>query len=416
MTGKSSRDTFALLRNMVARYHSSRITTSPSLPELIDLSIGNPDMIPEMRWRERLQFYISQDTLHGYGEFRTDINNHLLARFAAYYERRFLPVNSQPLLNPSEQVIDLLGSKEGIFYSLFACLKAGDAVLMPNPSYTIYQSCARLIGARVELFPCDEAGQPDLSSITGEQLLRARLLVICSPGNPTGVSITNNSIREILEFAERHDLWVVVDRAYAEIDFLSLGNKKLSGAFLHLPGALSRVIELHSLSKSCNLAGWRMGFAVGAAPLIKKIREIKRNSDFGTFLPFQCVAAEMLDEIEEISERNCRIYEERMHRFVDGAAAMGWHIPPSVGTFFLWAPLPPAFYKQDDLEFAEFLLQSSGVLVAPGSGFGADGAGMVRIALVHNESIIDEALERMNQVMRCKMVREIQSKGPLSLP
>ncbi|WP_145579407.1 aminotransferase class I/II-fold pyridoxal phosphate-dependent enzyme, partial [Yersinia massiliensis] len=192
--------------------------------------------------------------------------------------------------------------------------------------------CARLIGARVELFACDELGQPKLESIRDEQLAGARVLVICSPSNPTGRELSPSKLQEVLDFAQRHALWVVIDRAYAEINFEFRCNGTLGGSALLGQGALSRVLELHSLSKSCGIAGWRIGFAVGAPELVEKIRSAKFNTDFGTFLPLQCVAAEILDELETIAARNSIIYAARMRRFIAGAKSLGWNIPPSQGT------------------------------------------------------------------------------------
>ncbi|CAO96208.1 pyridoxal phosphate-dependent aminotransferase [Erwinia tasmaniensis] len=391
-----ARDAFTLVKMLVDRFRSRQNAPDFTGAPLLDLSIGNPDIAPASRWRQRLQHFINRDDLHGYGEFHPDINRLLRERFAAYYQRRFLPPDAPFLLDPDRHIVDLLGSKEGIFYSLLSCLKPDEAVLMPDPCYTVYQSCARLIGARVERFTCDEFGQPDVSSVRPEQLQGARVLVICSPGNPTGVQLSADRLKQVLDFALENDLWLVIDRAYAEIAFTPARNGRLDGAALVEPGALSRVLELHSLSKSCGLAGWRIGFAAGAPELIARIRAAKFNADFGTFLPLQCVAAEVLDELEEIAERHRDVYAARMQRFIAKAALSGWHIPPSDGTFFLWAPLPPGF-AGDDVDFVEQLLDATGVLVTPGSGFGPGGSGRVRIALVQSDEVLDDALQRLDK-------------------
>lgn len=389
------RDAFVLLKSLIEGYRQRQADPATAGPPLIDLSIGNPDLPPDPYWRERLCHHIGTDDQHGYAEFRPDINQRLRERFAAYYQRRFVADGAAALLDPRQHVLDLLGSKEGIFYSLFAALQAGDAVLMTDPSYTVYQSCARLVGARVEFFGCDSDGQPDLDSIRAEQLQRARVLVICSPSNPTGVTLSTAKLEAILRFAERHDLWVVIDRAYAEIAFDPPQGTLRPGAALTLPGAMERVIELHSLSKSCGLAGWRIGFAVGAPALIARMKTLKFNADFGTFLPLQQVAIEMLDRLEEIAARNSAVYAQRMRRFADGANALGWEIAPSHGTFFLWAKLPRALAESCDLAFVERALDETGILFAPGSGFGPAGAGYVRIALVHDVEVIEQALARL---------------------
>jgi len=391
------RDSFALLKKLTEAYRIRQRMPSFKGKPLLDLSVGNPDIVPDSHWRDRLQFFIQQDDLHGYGDFRSDITHNLCERFSAYYQRRFLPHGAPLLLDPDRNVIDLLGSKEGIFFSLLSCLKAGEAVLMPDPSYTVYQSSARIIGARVELFPCNQEGQPEFTSIRPEQLKDARVLVICSPGNPTGIELSSDKLNEAMAFAERYDLWVIIDRAYAEIVLTPPIDGVLSGAALPLAGAMQRVIELHSLSKSCSIAGWRIGFAVGAEELIKRIRNIKFSTDFGAFLPLKCVAAEILNELESVAAAKCAIYADRMHRFISGAASLGWSIPLSHGTFFLWAPLPWDFAEGDDLKFVEDLLDNTGILVAPGSGFGSGGESRVRIALVQPDNVLDEALFRLSE-------------------
>ncbi|VTR59381.1 LL-diaminopimelate aminotransferase [Serratia fonticola] len=219
ITASGPRNAFTLLKTLAERYRTRQEAADFTGEPLLDLSIGNPDVAPDPYWRNRLQHFIHRDDLHGYGDCRSDINRHLCERFSAYFQRRFLPHDAPVLLDPQHHVVDLLGSKEGIFYSLFSCLKPGEAVLMPDPSYAVYQSCARLIGARVELFSCDTSGQPDLGSIRAEQLLGARMLVICSPSNPTGVELSPGKLQQIMDFAQRNALWVIIDRAYAEIVF-----------------------------------------------------------------------------------------------------------------------------------------------------------------------------------------------------
>ena len=212
------RDAFLLINQLLTDYKTRQTTDNKALP-LIDLSVGNPDLPPDRYWRDRLNHYIQASDQHGYGDFRPDINDQLKQRFAAYYQRRFYPAHDRPVLDPERHVLDLAGTKEGIFYSLFTLLKPGDSVLMPNPCYTVYQSCAELVGANIELFDCDAEGQPDLTTITDQQLASAKLLVLCTPNNPTGTAITDNTLDRVIVFAEQHDLQVIIDRAYAEIAF-----------------------------------------------------------------------------------------------------------------------------------------------------------------------------------------------------
>lgn len=394
---ESPRDAFKLLKTLLKEHHTRTEKLGMTCPSLIDMSIGNPDLPPDPFWRQRLCSHITTDSYHGYAEFRPEINKSLRTAFVDYYHRRFQPKGSPHLLNIESNIIDLLGSKEAIFFSLFASLQPGDVVLIPDPSYSVYQSCAQLVGAKVEFFLCDAHGQPDFNSIRSEQLVGARMLVICSPCNPTGISLSEQKTNEVVAFAQAHDLTLVIDRAYAEIvyDEMPVGTL-LPGSVLTVPGAIERTIELHSLSKSCSISGWRVGFVVGAEKIINNIKSLKFNVDFGSFLPVQLTVTEMLPQLEIISAQNSQLYAQRMRYFVESMQHLGWHITPSTGTFFVWARLPQNSNIQCDLDFVRQLLYATGILVAPGSGFGPAGTGYVRIAMVHDISILEEAVARMS--------------------
>ena len=384
---------FVLLKTMTQQYRQRQLSSGWALPELIDLSVGNPDVLPAGYWQERLIHHIKDPQLHGYAEFRPDINQALRQQVIAYYQRRFEGASAVPL-EAGHHVLDLLGSKEGIFYALFAFLKPGDTVLLPAPSYSVYHACAEQIGARVAYFPCDEHGQPDVCLITPQQLTRARLVVLCSPNNPTGTILTQQTLQRTVAFARQHSLRVILDRAYAELQ-VAPDEGMLRGAGLHLEGAMACMIELHSMSKSCGLAGWRMGFALGAPSMIEAMKRLKFNSDFGMFLPFQRVATEILTQLESVSGPIRERYVHRITLAVEAFNALGWKVEAPEGGFFLWAQLPGHVVPACDVAFTQSLLDETGLLVTPGSAFGPAGKGYVRIALVHNDGVLACVFERL---------------------
>lgn len=388
-------DAFTHLRQLVAE-HARRQEVDPDCPPLCDLSIGNPDIGPSDYWLEQLASTIADPTLQGYGEFRPDVARELRHAFCRYYQRRHQPDVVTPLLDPDRHVLELQGSKEGIYHLLATVLGPGDAVLLPEVSYSVYKSCAERVGGHVEYFPCDARGQPDCSRITAQQLQRARILVVCSPNNPTGTLLSSEVLDQLVQFTARHQLCLVVDRAYAEIGHPGPLLGRRGGAALCRQGALEHVVELHSLSKSCGVAGWRLGFAAGAPALLDRMREAKMDCDFGGYLPLQRVATQMLDTLESTAAINSERYRRRAIQFARSMAEAGWSMPLPDGGFFIWAEVPSC-YAGNDLRFVAELLRDTGVLVAPGSGFGPGGARFVRIAMVQPLPAIVEAAERIGE-------------------
>lgn len=384
MPKNPSVDAFAYLRQQLAAYRASAL--QPGARSLIDLSVGNPDVGADARWLHLLAEAVTRPELQGYGEFRPEIGAALRAAFCRYYQRRFLSAPGMPQLDAERHVVDLQGSKEGIFHLLGSLLRPGDTLLLPDPCYAVYRSCAQRLGATVEYIHCDADGQPDCDAITPAQLARAKLMVACSPDNPTGTVLGEQTLARLLDFTARAGLPLLLDRAYAEI---GPAQQRGPGA-LGLPGALDHVVELHSLSKSCGVAGWRLGFAVGAPGLLRELRAAKQECDFGGYLPLQWVAARMLDELETLAAGNSAVYQARTAAFAQTLGA-DWPLPSPPGGLFIWAPVPAHWDGGDDLSFVGQLLQQTGVLVAPGSGFGPAGRGHVRIAMVQPLPVIIEA-------------------------
>lgn len=394
-------DVFACVGRWRGRYQQRQAQDSDVLP-LIDLSVGNPDVGPDLRWRRHLAEQVLEEDLQGYGDCRADINLRLRQAFLDYYRRRFCKT-PLPGLQAEQHVIDLAGSKEGIFHCLFTCLQRGDTLLLGNPGYAVYKSCAQLLGAHVAYFEYDQAGQPRLESIDPQQARKARLIVCCTPNNPTAQALTPASLDRLIRFAEQYDLYVVLDRAYAEISYVE--EHFAEQTVFDRPGALNRVVELHSLSKSAGAAGWRMGFAIGAPGLIARLALLKFNVSFGAFLPLQRVATQMLDDMGSVVPGIRSRYAQRVQFFVERARQLGWSMSAPQGTFFIWAPIPARFPQVCDVHFAEQLLDQTGIAVMPGSGFGTAGRGYVRIAMVQDVPVLEQALARLDQWFETYLIR-----------
>ncbi|VFA40680.1 aminotransferase class I/II-fold pyridoxal phosphate-dependent enzyme [Chryseobacterium indologenes] len=377
------KDAFAIL-DTLTRAYEEQIKEGASRHSIINLSIGNPDLTPNILWIKKLSEHIQNPELHGYAKFNTEINDTLKNKFATYHKRRFSKSQENPSLDYKEEVLDILGSKEGIFYSLFSILQSGDKILIPDPSYPVYNSVAELLGAEVVKINLKSNGNPDLDNITREDAVAAKVLVLCSPGNPTTHVVTEDCLREVIAFCKRYEILLIQDLAYVQIAF---DDNDLPPSVLAIEGGKEVAIELHSLSKSCSLAGWRIGFIAGNKTIIEKIAKIKSSIDFGLFLPLQMVTIEILDQLELESNLQKAVYEERLEFWISSMAEIGWLIPKPKAGFFLWTKLPDTFLKKDDdIAFVEQLFKDTGVLITPGSGFGKAGAGYVRIALVQDLS------------------------------
>ncbi|OXA93178.1 pyridoxal phosphate-dependent aminotransferase [Flavobacterium hercynium] len=387
------KDAFAILNTLTTTYTNLE-RNNPNIPSLINLSIGNPDVIPNEYWLKRLAYHVQNPELHGYGKFNTAINDTLKSKFAAYHYRRFQKNNDRQILNYKEEVLDLLGSKEGIFYTLFSVLSPGDKILIPNPSYSVYHSVAKLVQAEVVPVDLKDNGNPDLESIAREDVLAGKILVLCSPDNPTTHLLTEDYLKYVIDFCKKNAILVILDLAYAQIAFDSTN---LPCSILALKGGSDVAVELHSLSKSCSLAGWRIGFIAGNKKVLAKIDKIKSQIDFGMFLPIQKVAIELLDNIEKESTRQKEVYDKRLSFWIFSMSKIGWKISKPKAGFFLWCKLPESFPIDDDIEFVEKMLLATGVLVTPGSGFGSGGSGYIRIALVQDLTQLEIACHRIKK-------------------
>ena len=358
--------------------------------DIIDLGMGNPDGAPAAHVIEKLAEVARDPRAHRYSASRGIAG--LRKAQAGYYARRF-----GVELDPESEVIVTLGSKEGLANLAQAITAPGDVVLAPNPSYPIHQFGFILVGAAIRSIPA--APGPEFFEIV-ERAMRytvpkPSVLVIGYPSNPTAYVADLAFYERVVGFAREHGLWVISDLAYAEIYF----GDTPTPSILQVPGARDVAIEFTSMSKTYSMPGWRIGFAVGNRELVAALARVKSYLDYGAFTPVQAAAVAALNGPQDIVEANRRLYKGRRDCLVDCFGRAGWRIPPPPASMFAWAPVPEPFRAAGSMAFAMRLLAEAGVAVSPGVGFGEEGEGFVRIALVENEQRIRQAARGVKKLL-----------------
>jgi LL-diaminopimelate aminotransferase len=351
--------------------------------DVIRLDIGNPDMPPPASIIDTLYRSALRPDRHGYGGFRG--TPEFRQAVATYYSRRF-----GVALDPERQVVPLIGSKEGIANMALACLDPGALALVPDPGYAPYALGAALAGAETYAVPLvSERGfLPDLDAIPPAIADRAALLWLNYPNNPTGATADLDFFDRAVAFAQEHDLLICHDAPYCDITY---GGYQ-APSVLQAEGALDVAIEFNSLSKMANMAGWRLGMAVGNAEAVGALGQLKSNVDSGIFQPLHDAGAAALTlDPEWIAERN-RIYAHRMDIVVEGLRSAGLNVRRPRATLYLWAPVPDGCASE---AFALSLLDEAGVAVAPGSFFGTRGEGYIRVSVTAPDDRLREAMARL---------------------
>ena len=355
--------------------------------DVIDLGVGNPDQRPDSGLIRHLHEALDDpgQPNHRYPPFAG--TPEFRGAIADWYDRRF-----GVKIDPEREVLPVIGTKEGLGHLFLALLDPGDTVLVPTPCYPAYLGAAGIARARVVEMPLlEENGfRIDLSRVDPDDARKAKALLVNHPGNPTGACCDVGHYREIADFAVAHDLVVISDIAYAE---LTLDDDAPAPSFLQVPHARPFTLEFYSFSKTYNMAGWRVGFAVGSEQLVQWLTQVKSNLDFGVFAAIQQAAARILAGPTEPAEAVRRLYRGRRDVTVEGLRAAGWNVERPKASMYLWTRLPGG--RTDSMEFVTRLFESSGVLLSPGSAFGAAGEGYVRISLVADEPRIAQAIERM---------------------
>ena len=356
--------------------------------DVIRLDIGNPDLPPPDAVIETLCSSARDPSSHGYPGYRG--LPALREGIAAYYDRRF-----GVELDPTTEVVPLLGSKEGIVHLALALLDPGDLVLVPDPGYPSYTMGAVIAGARVHKFPLlpDRGFLPDLDAIPADIAHEATMIWLNYPNNPTAGTADLEFFTAAVEFARENDLLLCHDVPYCEVTY----DGYTPPSVLQVPGAKEVAVEFNSLSKTYNMAGWRVGMAVGNRDVLKSLFGVESNVVSGIFLPVQEAAIRALSVPHDWIEARNRIYQERRKIALDGLAALGWDVPASRATLYLWARIPEGY---DSEGFATKLLNEAGVSVAPGSFFGEGGEGYVRISLTAPDARIAEAMDRLGGLFK----------------
>jgi alanine-synthesizing transaminase len=358
--------------------------------DIIDLGMGNPDGRPAQHVIDKLAETAQRPDVHRYSASK-GIKGLRRAQ-AAYYQRRF-----NVDLDPDSEVIVTLGSKEGLANLAQAITAPGDVVLAPNPSYPIHTFGFIIAGAAIRSIPA--APGPDffqrLEYAMRYTVPKPSVLVMGYPSNPTAYVADLDFYTQVIDFAREHKLWVISDLAYAEIYFGDVPTPSV----LQVPGAMDVAVEFTSMSKTYSMAGWRMGFAVGNRTLIGALTRVKSYLDYGAFTPVQVAATAALNGPQDIIAENRKLYKSRRDAMVDSFGRAGWDIPPPPASMFAWAPIPEAFRAMGAVEFSKLLIAEAGVAVAPGTGFGEEGEGFVRLALVENEQRIRQAARNIKKFL-----------------
>ena len=350
--------------------------------DLINLGIGDPDTPTPAHIVERLRDAAKNPANHRYPDYEGLPSFRRAA--AGWMERRY-----GVHLDPDTEVVSLIGSKEGIANMAVAFVDPGDVVLVPDPGYPVYHIGTSFNGGTTYRLPLrrENGFLPDLSAIPDEVAKRAKLLWLNYPNNPTSAVAPRSFFADVIRFAERHDVIVCHDAAYAEIYF---GERPPS--ILEIPGGREVAIEFHSLSKTFSMTGWRIGFAVGNPELIGGLGKVKTNVDSGVFQAVQEAAIAALTGDAGVVDELRAMYRERRDVLVDGLGRIGLPCEPPAGTFYVWVPVPRGLTAAG---LATRCLTEAGVVVTPGNGFGDAGEGYIRFTLCSPVERLREAVDRL---------------------
>jgi LL-diaminopimelate aminotransferase len=353
--------------------------------DLIDLGMGNPDGATPQPVVEAAIAALQNPANHGYPPFEGTVS--FRRAITSWYHRRY-GVN----LDPDSEALPLLGSKEGLAHLAIAYINPGDLVLVPSPAYPAHFRGPLIAGGKVHTLTLTAENDwlIDLAAIPDAVAEQAKILYFNYPSNPTAATAPREFFEEIVAFAHKYEILLVHDLCYAELAFDGYQPTSL----LEIPGAKDIGVEFHTMSKTYNMAGWRVGFVVGNRHIIQGLRTLKTNLDYGIFAALQSAAETALqlpDEyLQQVQDRYCR----RRDFLIQGLADLGWNVPKTKATMYLWVPCPPGVGSTD---FALSVLQQTGVVVTPGNAFGAAGEGYVRISLITECDRLQEALHRFKQ-------------------
>ncbi|MCK5217579.1 MAG: LL-diaminopimelate aminotransferase [Methanosarcinales archaeon] len=354
--------------------------------DVIDLGVGDPDMPTPDHIIQALYISAKNATRHRYPSYTGMLS---FREAAAKWYKDHLGID----LDPVTQVLALIGSKEGLAHAPLAFLNPGDIALVPDPAYPVYKIGTLFADARPYSMPLMEKNGfiPDLEAIPKDIVKQSRLMFLNYPNNPTSAIVTEGFFDEVVEFARENDIIVIHDNAYSEMTY----DGYIAPSFLQADGAMDVGIEFHSLSKTYNMTGWRIGFAVGNAQIISGLGKIKTNVDSGAFEAIQEAGIEAMQGPQDCISEMREIYAQRRDALMVGLKGLGIKVQPPKATFYIWAPVPDGY---DSTSFSKLLLEEAGIVATPGIGFGEYGEGYIRFALTQSVDRINEAVKRMEQL------------------
>jgi len=354
--------------------------------DIINLGIGDPDLPTPAPIVERLRQEAGNPAHHQYPSY--DGMLRFRQAVAGWYQRRF-----GVSLNPADEVLTLIGSKEGIGHVPLAFVNPGDVVLVPSPGYPVYPVATGFAGGTSYMMPLTKANRflPDLEAIPTDVARKAKLMFLNSPNNPTSVIAGKDFFARVVEFANKHQIIVCHDAAYSEIYYD--GQKPAS--FLEVEGAKDVGVEFHSLSKTFNMTGWRIGFAVGNKQVLAGLGKVKSNLDSGVFQAVQEAGIVGLRDGDDLAAGIRAVYQERRDALLPGLARLGLEVEPLHAAFYVWITVPKGFTSA---AFTAHLLEKAGIVSTPGNGFGKAGEGYIRLTLCATKARLLEAVSRMEKV------------------
>jgi LL-diaminopimelate aminotransferase len=351
--------------------------------DLIDLGMGNPDQPTPQPVVDRIRDAYADPKNHGYPpfdgipEFRNAVAGYMQSRFGV-------------AVDPHHEVLCLSGAKEGIAHATMAFADEGTISLVPDIYYPVHSRATGLVGGKSYLLPlrAERGFLPDLGSIPKDVLQDARILILNYPHNPTGAIAPLALYEDAVALCRKYGILLISDLAYSELTFDGL----VAPSVLQVPGAKDVALEFHSFSKTFNMAGSRLGFAVGGERLIEALHAVRTNMGYGTPTPIQAGGAYALNHYRELEAPTVARYERRRNAVIDAFRSLGWPVQPSHGSMFVWLPIPEGFTAP---QWTQHLIDKAGVVVTPGHAFGPGGEGFFRVSLIADQPVLDDAVRRL---------------------
>jgi alanine-synthesizing transaminase len=359
--------------------------------DIIDLGMGNPDLPTPRHIVNKMVEATKIPRNHRYSASKGIF--HLRKAIADWYQRRY-----DVDLDPETECVVTIGAKEGLGHLTLATISPGDVVLVPNPTYPIHAYSVIIAGGDLRSVPLIREGDffHHLLVATKQTWPQPRMVVLSFPHNPTTRVVHLDFFEKLVDFAREHNLMVVHDLAYGDIVF----DGYKAPSFLQARGAKEVGVEFFSLSKSYNMAGWRVGFACGNGPMLAALARLKSYFDYGVFQPIQIASIIALKGDQSCVRETSETYRKRRDVLINGLKRIGWEIEKPKGSMFVWAEIPKPFKRLGSIEFSKLLLSVGKVAVSPGIGFGEYGEGFIRFALVENEARIRQAVQGIKKVLR----------------